>query len=497
MQLSEKVFEAGACTQLRHSGSTASISRAARNLLAVGALVLVTWLLAAPAFAQVLYGTITGVITDTSGAVVSNAAVKVLDTGTGTVREVTTNAEGVYNAFTLNPGTYQVTATAQGFASKKQDGIVVLANVVNRINLQLGVGSVSQSVEVTTAPPVLQTDEAMVDYNISPQQISELPTTSTTGRNFESLYKLVPGASPPAESNSTAANPQRAQIFNVNGVSSQSNTTRIDGAVDSYPWIPALVAYLPPTDGIESINLVTGSFNAEQGAAGGSAVNVTIRSGTNNLHGAAWEYNDIANFNAQPWQNRTGVKAKNIYNEFGAAVGGPIFKNKLFFFGDFNRVSVVKTVSNTLSVPTMAMRTGDFSATGVTMYDPITGNASGKNKTAFASNQIPTGRIASAASLLLAKLPAPNAGAAGALVNNYFATAINHFYRYNIDSKITWVPSQKTSIFGHYSASPDNGNDPQAFGINPGGPTLDSGTPSTTVLEAEEPRLSSVCRVRS
>ena len=193
-------------------------------------------------------------------------------------------------------------------------------------------------------------------------KFTELPTTSTTGRNFQSLYRLVPGSTPPAEQNSAASNPQRSQAVNVNGVSNSTNTTRIDGAVDAYPWIPYLAAYLPPTDGIESINVVTGSFNAEQGSAGGSAINVTIKSGTNKLHGSVWEYNSIAQFNAQSWQNRTGIRQKNIYNETGGSFGGPILKDKLFFFGDYDRVTVDKAINGTLSVPTAAMRMRDFSA---------------------------------------------------------------------------------------------------------------------------------------
>jgi hypothetical protein len=323
----------------------------------------------------------------------------------------------------------------------------------------------------------LQTETADTNYNISQQQITDLPTTSTTGRNFQSLYRLVPGATPPAEQNSAGANPQRSQAVNVNGVSNATNTTRIDGAVDAYPWLPYLVAYLPPTDGIESVNIVTGSFNAEQGAAGGSAINVTMKSGTNNFHGSAWEYNSIAQFQAHAWQDRTNVRPKNIYNEFGGSLGGPIIKDKLFFFGDYNKVTIRKAINGTLSVPTLAMRSGDFSGTGITIYDPVTGSSTGTGKTAFASNRIPASRIASAAATMLSKLPAPNVGAAGALVNNYFGAAVNGFNRENYDFKITYVPTQRTSFFGHYSISPNTISDPQVFGANPGGGTFDGGQP--------------------
>ena len=427
--------------------------------------------------AQVLYGTLNGTVTDPSGAAIPGASVTAVDVATGVSRQAQSNSEGVYSFSDLGPGTYQINATATGFAPVRQEGISILPNTVIRANLQLAVGSDTQQVTVTTAPPLLQTETADTNYNISQKQIQNLPTTSTTGRNFQSLYRLVPGSTPPAEQNSAGSNPQRAQSVNVNGVSNSTNTTRIDGAVDAYPWLAYLVAYLPPTDGIESINVVTGSFNAEQGSAGGSAINVTIKSGTNQFHGSAWEYNSIADFNAQAWQNRTGVRQKNIYNETGGAIGGPIIKNKLFFFGDYNRVTVDKAVNGTLSVPTAAMRAGDFSATGTTIYDPASGTAAGAGKTAFGGDMIPGGRFSPAATMLLANLPLPNAGTPGALANNFFGNAVNAFQRENYDVKLTYVPTESTSYFGHYSISPNNITDPQVFGANPGGGTYDGGQP--------------------
>ncbi len=439
--------------------------------------------------AQVLYGTLTGNVTDSSGAVIANANVKAVDTATGVARETKSSADGSYSFNDINPGTYQITIVAEGFTPQQQNSITVLTNTVARVNVQLAVGSVSQEVSVSTAPPLLQADRAETDYNISPEQIAQLPTTSTTGRNFQSLYRLVPGSTPPAEQNSAASNPQRAQAVNVNGVSNSTNTTRIDGAVDAYPWIPYLAAYLPPTDGIESINVVTGSFNAEQGSAGGSAINVTVRSGTNELHGSVWEYNSIAQFNAQSWQNRTGIRQKNIYNETGGSIGGPIVKDKLFFFGDYDRVTVDKAINGILSVPTAAMRNGDFSSfdtaattaakTSSLIFDPVTGNAAGANKKLFPGNIIPASRIAPAASTLLQNLPLPNFGPAGATINNYFGSAVNAFERQSADIKVTYIPTTKTSFFGRYSLSPSTINDPPEFGTNPEGGTFDGGQPGT------------------
>jgi hypothetical protein len=428
--------------------------------------------------AQVLYGRLTGNITDPTGAQVPNAHVVATETATGVVHEADTNAQGTYLFTDLNPGSYKLLVTAQGFAASGMGGLSLQANSTIRADLTMKLGTTSEQITVSTAPPELKTEEADTSYNISQTQMQELPTTSSTGRNFQSLYRLVPGSTPPAEQNSAGSNPQRSQAVNVNGVSNATNTTRIDGAVDAYPWLAYLVAYLPPTDGIENIDVVTGSFNAEQGAAGGSAINVTIKSGTNQFHGSVWEYNSIKQFNALTWSNRTGVAPKNIYNEYGFSIGGPVKRNKLFFFFDYNKVPIRKAIGGTyVTVPTMAMRGGDFTATDVKIYDPASGTATGTGKTQFTGNIISSARISKAASTLLAKLPAPNAGAAGALTNNYTNTAVNSFERENYDTKINYTPTQMTSFFGHYSISPSDISDPQVFGFNPGGGTWDGGQP--------------------
>lgn len=426
--------------------------------------------------AQVLYGTLTGVVTDPSGAAIPGASVRVRETNTGVERAATANGEGLYLITDLNPGVYQVLASAPGFAPFRQEAVSLTPNTTQRVSLQLHVGPATQEVTVSASTaPVLQTESSETSANISEEQIAELPTTSAAGRNVEALFKLVPGSTPPAEQNSVASNPQRSQAFNVNGVSNATNSTRIDGAYDVYPSLPYLAAYLPPPDAIENVNLVTGSFNAEQGAAGGSAVNITIKSGTNKFHGSTWEYNSVAQFNAKTWGNNTGGLQKNVYNDTGGTIGGPILKQKLFFFFAYDRLTIIKAINGTLSVPTLAMRSGNFAGTGATVYDPATGTSTGTGKTAFSNNSISSTRFAPAATILLQNLPAPNTGAAGALANNYFGSADNNYERQSYDSKITYSASDRTSYFGHYSVAPSTINDPPVFGTIPGGITWDAG----------------------
>jgi hypothetical protein len=346
--------------------------------------------------------------------------------------------------------------------------------------VSLTVGNVTESVNVNTAPPALQTERADVNYEISPTQVQELPTTSTAGRNFQGLYRLIPGVPPPTENNSQAGNPGRTQAVTANGIVNTVNSTKIDGAAVGYPWLQSIVAYIPPTDSIESANIATSSFNAEQGAAGGIAANLIVKSGTNSFHGGAWEYNSIRDFNARQYFTRPTAaqpdKPKNIYNEYGANIGGPIIKDKLFFFFNYNKVSLRQfKTGNAMTVPLAAVRGGDFSGTGVTIYDPQTGNANGSGRTAFAGNVIPTARLSAASQKILALLPIPNtAGTSG----NYQGGAVLAYDRSSYDAKVSYNPTDRTTFFGRYSVGRSNIVDPPALGAAIGN-TWDGGQPGS------------------
>ncbi|MGO4212070.1 carboxypeptidase regulatory-like domain-containing protein, partial [Terriglobus sp. YAF25] len=274
----------------------------------------------------------TGVVSDATGSVLPNAQITATNPSTGLSRTTTTDTSGNYQFTDLPPGTYDITFSAPNFTQSVSKGVAVSANQTRRIDTTMSLGAVSDKIEVTTAPPALQTDRADVNYEITSTQVQELPTTSTAGRNFQGLYRLIPGVPPPTENNSQAGNPGRTQAVTANGIANTINSTKIDGAAVGYPWLQSIVAYIPPTDSIESANIVTNSFNAEQGAAGGIAANLIVKSGTNNFHGSAWEYNSISQFNARQYFTRvstTPVTPKNILNEYGANIGGPIIKDKL------------------------------------------------------------------------------------------------------------------------------------------------------------------------
>src|SRR5437764_5850967 len=267
--------------------------------------------------AQVLYGTLSGTVTDAAKAAVPNAPVTVTDQGTGATRQTTTNARGEFIMGDLQPGTYSVIIEQTGGFSKfTRQNIPVSVNQQSHVDLTLQLASVSSEVTVSAATPMLQTQDAEVNHNITQAQLASLPVTSTQGRNFQSLYTLIPGAANVVEQNSTASNPSRAMSVNVNGVEDMGNTTRIDGAINTYGWLPYLVAYVPPADSIQTVNIATNSFNAEQGMAGGASVNVIIKSGTRDFHGSAWEYNQLFNTNARGYTQTVAAfpqKPKNIF----------------------------------------------------------------------------------------------------------------------------------------------------------------------------------------
>ena len=423
---------------------------------------------------QTLYGSLTGNITDASGGNVAGAKVQALNVGTGASKQVQTDEHGGYTINDLQAGAYKITISADSFGGAEQDNVPVDANAVRRVDVQLQVAKIKQSVTVNASAAALQTDRADVNTQIKSTQIANLPMGGS--RNFQSLLKLVPGASPPAGSHSAAGNPQIALATNVNGASYNNNLTRIDGTIDSYPWLPEIVAYVPPAEAIESISIATASFDAEQGMAGGSAVNVFIKTGTNDFHGSAWEYNTISALKARNYFYYGANNPKNVFNQFGLTFGGPVIKNKLFFFVDWERYLQRLNVSGYQTIPTAALRQGNFAGTGTTIYDPTTGNANGTGRTAFANNQIPTSMLNPAALKMAALIPAVNQG--NGIANDYFGSESSSFTKDNVDIKINYNPNDKSSAFGRYSFSPSTIFDPGALGPA-GGNTFDGGQPGT------------------
>jgi hypothetical protein len=440
-------------------------------------LVVLSSLLSLSAYAQVLYGSLTGTVTDASGAVVSGAKVTAVEVRTGVTQESTTDPSGIFRFTTLSPGMYKVTIAASGFATQETSNVQVNRNEIARVNAELKVASAAQAVTVTTEAPVLQTDKSDVHTDLTSQQVSELPTAGSQGRNFQSLLRIIPGAGMTAETNSLSGNPQRAINTNVNGQSNQTVNTRIDGAQDAYPWLPANVAYVPPADAIDQVNVVTNSYDAEQGMAGGAAVNVQIKSGTNHFHGSAHEFYTSQLLAARNYFQTDlahyPTKNKNIQHQFGGILGGPIVKNKLFFFADYERTTQRQLAGpDTKTLPTAAMAAGDLRNLpgNPIIYDPTTGDSHGAGKQQISCNGvlnvICANRIDPAAQAMV-NLMKPAIAQVSQTANglgNWVGSGTAKFDRDDADFKVNYVPNSNSTVFGRYSFSKTSVYDPPLLG---------------------------------
>jgi hypothetical protein len=433
--------------------------------------------------AQVLYGSLTGNVSDPSNAAVPGAKVEALNVGTGVAQQATTDERGAYLFNNLQFGVYKITVSAPSFRTVIENNVQVNANEVRRVDVKLTIVQTSETIEVSAAAAALQTDKADVHAEISSQEVVELPYNGGEGKNFQALLYLIPGAGIPAapEANSEAGNPQRALTLFMNGVSSTGNSTKIDGATVAYPWLPVNIAYVPPGESIQTVNVSTNAFDAEQGAAGGVAVNVLIKSGTNQFHGVMFERNQNNDMTAVNYFSHTSPLNKNVFNQFGFAVGGPIWipkvyngKNKLFFFMDYQGTRRVQYASATnLTLPTPAMRGGDFTGTGATIYDPHTGNPDGTGRTPFNLNQVPKDQIDPASAILAGLLPTLTRNSTFA---NYDAYGHTTYSRDNWDYKVNYNATDNSMIWGRFSASPLDIVAPLVLG-KAGGDAFSGGNP--------------------
>src|SRR5687767_13468905 len=362
--------------------------RVLRSLL-LGAVVV---LAGRSAQAQVLYGGLIGDVADPSRAVLPGATVTVTNRDTGLQRETTTDGSGAYSFRDLQPGTYELKVTLNGFKSYARAGLTVTLNAIARADVQLEVGGQTETVTVTADKPLLQTERADVSTQLDSVQVTNLPI-SGNGRNFQQLYKLIPGASTPVELHSDAGNPQRSLGTNFNGVSRSNNNTRLDGATVSYPWLPHIMAYVPPAEAVDTVNVVTNSFDAEQGMAGGAAVSVSIKSGTNEFHGSGHWFHTNSSLRARNYFFVGNQVPQNNLNQYGGTFGGPISENKGCCFGNWDRTARRQTASANRTIPTEALRGGNFSGTGALIYDPNTGNPDGSARQLFPGSRIPADRI--------------------------------------------------------------------------------------------------------
>lgn len=430
-----------------------------------------------PAAAQVLYGSLVGTVTDPTGAAVPNANVTATNKETGQQRTTQSNSSGGYTFVAVQPGTYEVKVAAAGFKTVTEPNIEVTANATARGDFDLQVGNVSESITIEATAAALQTDSASVRGEVQGKTLVNLPMP--VGRNYQNALITIPGFSPPTNAHSVPTNPSRALNANVNGAPTAGVNVRLDGASSQQTWLPHISAYVPSLEAIETVNVVTNSFSAEQGLAGGASINVQIKSGTNNFHGSGFWYNNNNALLAKPFtfallNQQSQRNPKYVFNQEGGSLGGPIVKNKLFFFGAYEATTRREFANNTGSVATTAMRNGDlsealriFSPNPGLIYDPSTGNATGQDRTPFSGNIIPAARISNVAKIIMGKLPSV---ADGYKDNNFFGTGGFLFDRHTVDTKVNYNISEKWTAYGRYSILKYTMSNPGIFGelVGPG-----------------------------
>src|SRR6266849_6076176 len=446
---------------------------------------------------QAVYGSIVGTVTDAQGAGVAAAKVTVTNLGKGTTEEVATNESGGYSATHLIPDNYKVRIEAAGFKAYEIASVRVDADTAVRADAQLQVGAVTQSVEVTGEIPQLQTEKTDVATVFETRTVEDLPIYN---RNFTTFQLLSPGAQRLNWGHAASENPQGSQQIETNGQHFAGTAFELDGTDNQDP-ILGIIVVNPNLDAIAETKIIHQDYDAEFGKAIGAIVTTQTKSGTNEIHGSAFDFQrSNSNFARNPFTQspaKGGVPSGN-WNQFGGTVGGPIKKNKLFAFGDYQgqRSHVGGTSSD--RVPTAAERAGDLSGFGKNIYDPyqtsdpahcvlvLTGGqptpVAPASRTTFPGNKIPACRLSGPnaafgtdqALALLAKIPLPNATPSTPLGDNFFSSGNNTLDSNGFDVRSDFVATSKVNVFGRYSFQQFKRSGPGLFGVALGGHALPS-----------------------
>lgn len=448
-----------------HSSSSSGLRRAGnhQHLWARLALTLSLALVFAltgvqPALAQQETGVVTGTVTDQSGAAVKGATVTVKDVDRGTVLTQQTNDSGAYDFPRVPAGNYEVSVSAAGFQSERHSKFELILNQTARLDFQLKVGQTTETVEVAGTAPILDTDTSLLSSLIDSKVATDLPL-STHNTNQLTLIAAPGVVTPNLFGFQAGQNTFGTGRPYVNGAREQENNFILDGMDNNQPDNND-VAYVPSPEAVQEFNLITGNAPADFGNYLGGVVNLTIKSGTNDFHGGLYEYLRRGGLNANSWQNNlNGLARPGLrYDDFGGTFGGPILKNKLFFFADYSESLFSEPASpNLFHTFTNAQRGGDFSSlctagfngAGICanpaqqLFDPAS-SANPATRTPFAFNKIPTGRFSNAAMNILNS---------PFYQFNGVTTNVTQFHdnSFQGDLKMDYVPSDKDHVMGRWS----------------------------------------------
>jgi hypothetical protein len=445
-------------------------SRFSRHHLAVVAVAALAVLAPSRASAQAVYGSIGGTVTDATGAVVPGATVTVTSAERKTSDTVVTNESGMYIKERLVPGTYEVKVELPGFKSALFPDINVSVDTQTKLNIKLELGQVSEAVTVAGFSPVLKTDRADVASTFDSKQISDLPILD---RNFTRLILLTPGTQQLQWQHAASENPQGSTQTMVNGQHFSGTGYQLDGTENRDP-ILGIIVINPNFDAIQETKITSQNYDAEFGQATAGVISVQTKSGTNQLHGSAFEFhlddrlqsrNPFSQASPDPLTGKFIPETKR--NQFGAALGGPIQKDRVFIFGDYAGLRSNVGGSRLLTVPTVAARGGDLSAYGINIYDPNGGAPA--NRQQFPNNVIPQGRLSTQALAILKLIPQPNRpGTENGTRDNFVVSGGEPFNSDSFDVRLDDRASDRLNVFGRYSYATFDRTGPTAFGAGGG-----------------------------
>ena len=442
------------------------------RFVAAAVALLALLLVAAPGVrAQAVYGSIAGTVVDSSGAAVPGATVSITSVARKTVDTVVTNASGFYEKGRLLPGAYEVRAELTGFKAKVVSAVNVSVDSQTRIDLALELGAMTETVTVDSVESqLLKTDRADVATTFATRQIAELPVLD---RNFTKFILLTPGTQQQSWGHAASENPQGSAQTVVNGQTFSGTGYQLDGTENRDP-ILGIIVINPTLESIGETKVTSQNYDAEFGQAIAGVVSVQTKSGANVIRGSAFEFAQRDQWQARnPFNNPTKNALTGKYlpdskrDQFGGSIGGPIQKDKIFFFGDYQGTRSNVGGSRLETVPTAAARNGDLSAYGVGIFDPATGDPS--KRVQFPGNVIPGSRLSPQALAVLSLIPLPNAaGTNNGTRDNYLVSGIEKFNSDAFNGRLDGRLSPSVNVFGRYSYARFDINGPQAFGAGGG-----------------------------
>jgi hypothetical protein len=434
---------------------TAATSASAKTLRSAGiallGLALALGVAPSAVLAQAVSGTILGTVKDPSGAALPGATVTLTNAGTGFTRTVTTDSSGEYTVPNVPTGQYNVVAELSGFRKVNLANVHVGVDQKVRVDMKMELGQLTEVVEIQAETPLVQTSSSELGTTVEEEQIRSLPLN---GRNFVSLTRTVPGVLrgiPGSNIDGAGSLAWRASAaFSANGQRPRDNNYMLDGVDNNETWLQTVVIF-PAVEALEEFKLQTSTYSAEFGRSMGGVVNIHIKSGTNRIQGNVYEFLRDDKLDANNWFNNRAGREKPAFrqHQFGATLGGPILKDRTFFFGSYQGFRTKSGATYLSTVPTARMRAGDFSEINRPIFDPLTGQQ-------FPNNQIPVSRFDPAVRNIINQLiPEPNTegtrAANGQVINNYLINPTLERQDNQFDGKINHRLNDKNSFFVRYS----------------------------------------------